>query len=81
LYEERIAAGVAREQAARIFLCRPTRGLLKVDLHNLLHFLALRMDAHAQYEIRSYATTIGERIVQPLFLSSGKRSSITGCKR
>lgn len=27
----------------------------KIDLHNLLHFLALRLDAHAQYEIRVYA--------------------------
>ena len=27
----------------------------KSDLHNLLHFLSLRADAHAQYEIRAYA--------------------------
>lgn len=27
----------------------------KVDLHNLLHFLSLRADSHAQYEIRVYA--------------------------
>jgi thymidylate synthase (FAD) len=27
----------------------------KIDLHNLLHFLSLRADAHAQYEIRAYA--------------------------
>jgi thymidylate synthase (FAD) len=33
----------------------------------LLHFLALRMDSHAQYEIRTYATTIGEKILQPLY--------------
>jgi thymidylate synthase (FAD) len=32
-----------------------------------LHFLALRMDEHAQWEIRSYATAIGEQIVRPLF--------------
>ena len=68
LYEERIAAGVAREQARKdLPLSTYTEAYWKVDLHNLLHFLALRMDAHAQYEIRSYATTIGERIVQPLF--------------
>jgi thymidylate synthase (FAD) len=36
-------------------------------LHHLLHFLALRMDSHAQLEIRQYATTLGERLVQPLF--------------
>ena len=27
----------------------------KIDLHNLLHFLSLRADSHAQYEIREYA--------------------------
>ncbi len=32
-----------------------TQWYWKIDLHNLLHFLALRMDAHAQYEIRVYA--------------------------
>ena len=67
LYEERIAAGVAREQARKdLPLSTYTEAYWKVDLHNLLHFLALRMDAHAQFEIRSYAATIGERIVQPL---------------
>ena len=32
-----------------------TQWYWKVDLHNLLHFLSLRADAHAQYEIRAYA--------------------------
>lgn len=36
-----------------------TQWYWKVDLHNLLHFLSLRMDAHAQYEIRAYADVIG----------------------
>ena len=35
----------------------------KIDLHNLLHFLSLRADAHAQYEIRAYADLILDRIV------------------
>ena len=30
----------------------------KIDLHNLLHFLALRADPHAQHEIRCYALEI-----------------------
>src|SRR5262249_19040111 len=34
----------------------------KTDLHNLLHFLALRADAHAQYEIRVYAETMLETV-------------------
>ncbi len=68
LYEERIDAGVAREQARKdLPLSTYTEAYWKVDLHNLLHFLALRMDAHAQFEIRSYAATIGEKIIQPLF--------------
>jgi len=68
LYEERIALGIAREQARKdLPLSTYTEAYWKVDLHNLLHFLALRMDSHAQWEIREYARTIGEQIVQPLF--------------
>ncbi len=63
-YQERIDRGVAREQARKdLPLCTYTEAYWKIDLHNLLHFLALRMDAHAQKEIRDYATVIGERIV------------------
>jgi thymidylate synthase (FAD) len=68
LYNDRLAAGVAREQARKdLPLCTYTEAYWKIDLHNLLHFLALRMDSHAQYEIRAYATTIGEQILKPLF--------------
>jgi thymidylate synthase (FAD) len=68
LYEDRIAAGVAREQARKdLPLSTYTEAYWKIDLHNLLHFLALRMDGHAQEEIRAYATTIGEQILRPLF--------------
>jgi len=59
---------VAREQARKdLPLSTYTEAYWKVDLHNLLHFLALRMDSHAQWEIRQYAKTIGEEIVRPLF--------------
>jgi thymidylate synthase (FAD) len=68
LYEERLELGVAREQARKdLPLSTYTEAYWKVDLHNLLHFLALRMDSHAQEEIRNYARTIGEEIVKPLF--------------
>ena len=64
MYEERLEAGVAREQARKdLPLATYTEAYWKVDLHNLLHFLALRMEAHAQYEIREYANTIGHQIV------------------
>ena len=51
--------GLARELArmnlpANIY----TQWYWKVDLHNLFHFLRLRADAHAQYEIRAYADTM-----------------------
>lgn len=65
IYKERIEAGVAREQARKdLPLATYTEAYWKVDLHNLLHFLSLRMDAHAQYEIRAYAETIGNEIVR-----------------
>ena len=62
-YEARLAAGVAREQARKdLPLSTYTEAYWKVDLHNLLHFLQLRMDDHAQEEIRAYAALIGEEI-------------------
>ena len=65
LYEERIAAGIAREQARKdLPLATYTEAYWKIDLHNLLHFLWLRMDEHAQLEIREYAHIIGEEIVK-----------------
>ncbi len=48
--------GLARELARiNLNLGVYTQWYWKVDLHNLLHFLSLRADAHAQYEIRAYA--------------------------
>jgi thymidylate synthase (FAD) len=65
VYEERISEGVAREQARKdLPFSTYTEAYWKIDLHNLFHFLQLRMDAHAQDEIRAYAKTIGEEIVQ-----------------
>jgi thymidylate synthase (FAD) len=64
IYQERLDLGVAREQARKdLPLSTYTEAYWKVDLHNLLHFLRLRMDAHAQQEIRDYAATIGEQVV------------------
>tara|TARA_B110000967_G_C18713870_1_gene474116 strand:- start:95 stop:919 length:825 start_codon:yes stop_codon:yes gene_type:complete len=55
--------GLARELArmnlpANIY----TQWYWKVDLHNLFHFLRLRADAHAQYEIRVYADVICDMV-------------------
>jgi thymidylate synthase (FAD) len=67
LYQEALDAGVAREMA-RLFL--PGFSLyytwvLKVDAHNLMHFLRLRMAPDAQYEIRAYAWAIYEHFFKP----------------
>ena len=68
VYEHRLQLGVAREQARKdLPLSTYTEAFWKVDLHNLLHFLQLRMDLRAQWEIRQYAETIGQQIVRPLF--------------
>jgi thymidylate synthase (FAD) len=49
-------AGIARELARmNLSLNFYTQWYWKTDLHNLLHFLDLRVDPHAQYEIRAYA--------------------------
>jgi thymidylate synthase (FAD) len=67
-YQKRLERGIAREQARKdLPLSTYTEAYWKIDLHNLLHFLALRMDALAQQEIRDYAIAIGQEIVRPLF--------------
>jgi thymidylate synthase (FAD) len=60
-YEGLLEDGLARE-LARINLPVSvyTELYWQIDLHNLFHFLELRMDEHAQYEIRSYAERIYE---------------------
>ncbi len=58
--------GVARE-LARIGLPLSvyTEWYWKIDLHNLFHFLSLRMDPHAQQEIRDYANAMFA-LIQPI---------------
>ena len=64
VYEKRLELGVAREQARKdLTLSTYTEAYWKIDLHNLFHFLWLRMAPNAQYEIRSYANIIGNEIV------------------
>ncbi|PIQ09608.1 MAG: thymidylate synthase (FAD) [Ignavibacteriales bacterium CG18_big_fil_WC_8_21_14_2_50_31_20] len=65
IYNKRVAQGVAREQARKdLPLSTYTEAYWKIDLHNLLHFLELRMEKNAQLEIREYANTIGNEIVK-----------------
>ena len=70
IYNERLKYKVAREQARKdLPLSTYTEAYWKIDLHNLLHFLALRMDSHAQLEIRQYANAIGNIVEQLLPLT------------
>ena len=65
VYQERLEAGVSREQARKdLPLSTYTEAYWKIDLHNLLRFLSLRMDPRAQQEIREYARIIGHEIVR-----------------
>lgn len=68
-YTELLEQGVARELArANLPLSLYTEWYWQIDLHNLFHFLHLRMDPHAQYEIRVYAEAMAKcaQAVAPL---------------
>ncbi len=68
VYQRRLSLGVAREQARKdLPLSTYTEAYWKIDLHNLLHFLELRLDSHSQLEIREYARALSENILAPLF--------------
>lgn len=60
-YQEMLNYNIARELARiNLPLSLYTQWYWKIDLHNLFHFLKLRMDKHAQYEIRVYAEKMAE---------------------
>lgn len=65
MYQEALAWGIPKE-LARIHLpvARYSRMRASANLRNWLAFLTLRMDSHAQYEIRVYADAIGRMIEQ-----------------
>ena len=68
LYQLALSRGIAREQA-RLFLpgfSMYYTWVLKVDAHNLMHFLKLRMAEDAQYEIRVFADAIYKHWFKPL---------------
>jgi thymidylate synthase (FAD) len=65
-YQNALANGMSCEMA-RMFLPinMYTTFIAKVDAHNLMHFLKLRMSDHAQYEIRVYAEAIYNNFFKP----------------
>ena len=67
-YRDLLKEGVSRELARiTLPLSTYTEFYWKANLHNMFHFLELRMDKHAQAEIRLYAEAIFDKIVRPLF--------------
>lgn len=65
VYARRLDVGVAREQARKdLPLSTYTEAYWKIDLHNLLHFLQLRCDPHAQFEIRQFAWAIADIVAE-----------------
>lgn len=67
LYSEALESGVSKEMA-RLFLSGFSvyyTWVTKIDAHNLMHFLRLRMASDAQYEIRVYADAIYEHFFKP----------------
>ncbi len=62
-YEQLVEAGLARELARiNLPLSLYTEWYWKIDLHNLFHFLRLRLDRHAQKEIRVYADVMADMV-------------------
>ena len=73
--------GIAREiSRIDLPLSLYTEFYWQMDLHNLFHFLALRLDAHAQYEIREYAKRIFEmvKIVCPIAAEAFENHKLNG---
>jgi len=67
LYEEALAKGVSKEMA-RLYLPGFSvyyTWVMKIDAHNLMHFLRLRTAPDAQHEIRVYADAIHEHFFKP----------------
>ncbi len=82
-YNQLIQDGLARELARiNLPLSLYTEWYWQIDLHNLFHFLRLRLDAHAQWEIREYARAIADiaRAVAPLAYQSFERHSLHGTR-
>jgi thymidylate synthase (FAD) len=82
-YKKLVDAGLAKELArVNLPLSLYTEWYWQIDLHNLFRFLALRMDAHAQREIRDYARVILEisETVCPLACASFRRHMLNGLR-
>jgi len=82
-YRELLDSGVARELArVNLPLSMYTEWYWQIDLHNLFRFLSLRLDAHAQREIREYAAVIFDmaKKVAPSACASFERHILKGVR-
>lgn len=82
-YKELVDEGLARELArVNLPLSMYTEMYWEIDLHNLLHFLKLRLDGHAQKEIRDYAEVLLEitRKVAPMAVESFENHTKNGVR-
>jgi thymidylate synthase (FAD) len=82
-YEAMIEAGIAKELArVSLPLNMFTEWYWQIDLKNLLHFLKLRMDEHAQYEIREYANAMAGivKVVCPYVWESFEEHTLYGVR-
>jgi len=80
-YTRALDAGVARETARLILpVAYYTQWYWKINLHNLFHFLSLRLDAHAQEEIRLFAAEIAKlaRLVAPVAFEAFEEFQLEG---
>ena len=82
-YSSLVEEGLAREIARiNLPLSLYTEWYWQIDLHNLFRFLMLRMDAHAQKEIRLYANTMLDitRAVAPRAVESFERNTLSAVR-
>jgi len=82
-YEEMIGDDIARELArVNLPLSLYTQWYWQIDLHNLFHFLKLRIDWHAQYEIRAYAEAMSTmaKAVAPLAYAAFEKHILHGLR-
>lgn len=82
-YQDMLSLNIARELSrVNLPLNLYTEWYWQIDLKNLLHFLRLRMDSHAQYEIRAYANVMGDivKTVCPYTWESFERHTLNSVK-
>ena len=80
-YSRALEAGVARETARLVLpVAYYTQWYWKINLHNLFHFLSLRLDPHAQEEIRLYASEVAKlaKVVCPVAFEAFEEFQMEG---